>query len=155
MAIKKVRAPNAVRIVSKADSAIDWDATDWDRYTSDPLRNEDAIKFLPDEKPTIFICNFLLKGKDEARIKDAMIGDFNAEGGAKPAIGTWAYAVVKACLKGIENPPGADAIVFKLDARGFASNETLDELSGIGIISEIFQYYLLYCENDVSKNAKN
>jgi len=155
MAISKVKAPNAVRIVSKADGAIDWEGTDWEKYSADPLKNEDSVKFLPDEKPTIFICNFALKGKDEAKIKDAMIGDFNAEGGAKPAIGTWAYAAVKACLKGIENPVGADPIVFKLDAKGLASNDTLDELAGIGIISEIFQYYLLYCESDIKKNSKN
>jgi hypothetical protein len=155
ISIAKIRKFNCVRLISKIDDAVDHEASDWDLYNKDPIENESALKFLTDKKPTIFICNFELSAKDNARIQDAMFAGMDEDKQPKPAFGAWSLAVAKYTLKGIENPSGTIApIDFKVDSKGYASDETLNILQQAGIISEIFNAYLALTQTGVEKNAK-
>ena len=155
ISVKDVRRFNAVQIISKIDDAIDHEASDWEKYEDDPIGNMDALKFLPNKKPTIFLCNFELSAKDDAKIQDAMFGGIDEDKNPKPAFGNWALAVAKYTLKAIENPPETnDPILFKTDAKKAVSDETLNILQKAGIIQEIFNHYIKLTKTEVGQNAK-
>ena len=156
ISVSNVKRLNAVRIISRIDDAIDNDASDWEKYDEDPIENESALKFLADKLPTIFICNFELDAKDNSRVQDSMFAGIDEDKNPRPAYGAWSLSVVKYSLKGIENPPGCkDPIRFKVDSKGNTSEETLNMLQKVGIISEVFNHYLKMTQTGVNKNLKN
>ena len=155
ISIAKIRRLNCVRLVSKIDDAVDHEASDWDLYSKDPVMNESALKFLSDKKPTVFVCNFELSAKDNSKIQDSMLSGLDDDKQPKISVGAWSLAVARYTLKGIENPQGTVApIDFKVDSRGYASDETLNILQKAGIISEIFNAYLTLTQSGVEQNAK-
>lgn len=155
ISVQRIKRLNCVQIISRIDDAVDNDNSDWDLYDKDPIENASALKFLAGKQPTNFICNFELEAKDDARIKDAMFGGIDEDKNPKPAYGGWSLAVVKYTLKGIENPPGiTEPIIFKGDAKGHVSDETLNTLQKAGIIQEIFNHYLNLTNFAVGKNTK-
>lgn len=154
--LSEKRKFNCVRIISKVDSAVDANESDWDLYNEDPLKNEDALKFKPNSQPTIFVCNFEVTGKESAIIKDAMLAGMDSDNNAKVSYGKWAYTVVKTVLKSIENPAGErDVIEFKKDGRGYVADDTLTKLEKYGILTEIFTHWITLTQSDVRDNAKN
>lgn len=156
ISLGKQKRFNCVRIISRIDDAVDHEASDWTRYDEDPIENEDALKFLADKHPTIFLCNFELDAKSNAKIQDAMFSGIDEDKNPRPALGAWSLAVAKYTLKSIENHPSVkDPIRFKADSRGLVSDETLDVLQKAGIISEIFSHYSKLSQSGVSKNVKN
>lgn len=147
---------NAVRLISRADSAVDQDMSDWDSYAANPVANEHVLRFKPGCQPTILLCNFEVSGKEAAAIKDAMMAGLDSDNNAKVSYGRWAYTVVKTVLKAIENPPGErDVIELKKDSKGYASDQTLTELERLGILTEIFTHYITLTQSDVRDHAKN
>jgi hypothetical protein len=155
ISITSIKRLNCIRIISRVDDAIDHESSNWDLYDEDPINNEDAIKLLPDKAPTIFICNFEIDAKTNAKIQDSMFAGIDEDKSPRPAYGGCALSVVRYTLKGIENPESCkDPIRFKLDGRGFVSDETLNFLQKAGIISEIFNHYLKLTSTGVNQNAK-
>ena len=147
---------NCVRIISKVDDAVDHEASDWAKYDKDPIENEDALKFLPEKHPTIFVCNFELDAKSNAKVQDAIFSGLDEDKNPRPALGAWALTVAKYTLKAIENHPSiVDPIRFKADSRGMASDDTLDVLQKVGVISDIFSHYSKLSQTGVVKNVKN
>ena len=159
MAIRKTkkRALNAVKIICLQDGAIDEEASDFDLYRKDPIGNADALKFLPNEKPTYFICNFEVSGKEMAIIKDSMTGGVDDEKNVKTNFGKWAYTVVKMTLKVIDNPPEVkDGIELKFDSKRYVSDATMTDLEQCGVLGEIFQHWITLTQtNEERANAKN
>jgi len=154
----QIRKLNAVRIISRKDSAIDQSATDWESYDEDPVKNAKAITVNKGQEPTVFICNFDTSGKEGAKIKNALISGVDDDKNARITMGDWQYTVVRICLKGIENPPGvADTIEFKKDGNNYVSERTMDMLERVGLVAEIFGHYttLTKEDEDVKVNAKN
>lgn len=160
--IDKTRALNALHIVSKHDDAHDkgdneenWEREIWSEY--EKTLDINKLRFLPDTQPTVFLCNFELKGKDSAAIKNAMIEGGMDGGTPKLALGSWSQQVVKHVLKDIQNPdyvPPEDRIVFKKDGRGLAHDDVLAVLDQYGILTEIFTHYNSMT-GGVRSNAKN
>ena len=151
--IKKL---NSVRLFSRADDAIDHDATDWDAYDDDPL-NESLIKMLPEKEPTVFLCNFEFKGKDSTVVNDAVFGAMDRnEKSPKVNFNNWAYQVVRHGLKDIKNPAGVDDVIkMKKDSGLYVSEETMTKLEQAGIVGEIFRHWqTLKVDDDEEQNAK-
>ncbi len=160
MAVKlnKIRPLNAVTLYSRVDDAIDNEASDWGRYAEDPIANVDALVFLPDVKPTKFICNFEFSGKDDAAIKDAMMKGVDADNEVRMSMGTWQYELVRRSLKIIENPSDVDGCIqLKKESGQFVDKNTMSILSQAGVVGEIFQACLTLRGNqdEEKQNAKN
>ncbi len=160
MAIKKIRSKNlnAVRIISRQDEAIDFDASEWDLYEEDPVLNENSLKFKEGKEPTIFLCNFALTGKEQASLQDAMVSGVDEEKNPKVSIGKYSYQIAKVCLKDIQNPANElDVIRLKKDSRGYVSDETMTELHQAGVVNEIFNHYfrLTQPQTEGKKEIKN
>jgi len=154
----QVRKLNAIRLISRKDSAVDEEASDWDLYDEDPQKNAKCIVMNKGQEPTVFICNFDTTGKEGAKIKNALISGVDDDKQAKITMGDWQYTVIRICLKGIENPPGVpDTIDFKKDGNGYVSERTMDQLERVGIIAELFGHYttLTKDDEDTRANAKN
>jgi len=152
-----VRKLNAVRIISKKDSAVD-EESNWEKYDEDPIRNASEIKIKTGQEPTVFICNFETTGREAAKIKNALISGVDDDKNAKITMGDWQYQVVRTCLKAIQNPPNVpDVIDFKKDGNGYVDERTMTMLEKVGIVQEIFGHYttLTKDEEDVRANAKN
>ena len=147
---------NAVRIISRNDDAVDEEASDWEVYDKDPVRNEKALVMKADQTPTIFLCNFELTGKEAANVKDALISGIDDEKNIKMSYGKWSYRVTQLTLKGIENPPNVkDVIEYKKDGRGYVSDQTMTLLERMGLVSEIFTHYTSLTQSKEKENAKN
>jgi hypothetical protein len=147
---------NAIQVISKNDDALDTDKSNWEQYekTGDVAH----LVFVPDKQPTIFLCNFELKGKQAAAIKNSMLGGRDDEGNASVALGTWSFRVVKQTLKDIKNPADlspAECIQFKADKDGLAHDDVLAELDRYGVLNEIFAMFTALTMAGVKGNAKN
>lgn len=158
MAIKfeKSRPLNAVEVVSELDDSIDMEASDWEGYkaTGDMAK----LKFVAGKQPTIFLCNFDLKGKEGAQIKNAMIDGQDDEGKPKIALGSWSFKVAKYVLKDIKNPadvPAGSQLVFKKDQHGYAHDDVIAELDKVGIVNELFAMYSTLVLGGARAHAKN
>lgn len=155
---QELRSLKHVRIIVKHDPALDWDAMEdtdiWPTYQEDPIKNEGLLKFKEGEKPTIFICNFELSGKQKAAIKDATIGGHDEDKNPKITYGKWEYTLVSMVLKEIENPG-----IFKLkkDSRGNVDEFTMSQLEKYGIVGELFISYMTLTgtDQDLKANVKN
>lgn len=155
--ISNRRPLNCVTIISRQDSAVDSDATDWNAYDADPIGNASAIKLKPGQEPTKFICNFDLSGKESAQIKDAMVKNMDEES-RRPnlAYGKWSYTAVRLTLKDIQNPPNTDGVVeFKKDGTGYVMDSVMSVLERAGVVQEIFNHYLTLTQGEAKDNAKN
>jgi len=158
MAFKKsgLRNLNSVRIISRNDSAIDQEKSNFDAYMLDAIGNENSIVFLEGKLPTIFLCNFEVDGKSGAAIQDSMMGGIDDEKNPKVTPGRWAYEICRRCVKDIQNPIGeVDVIKLTKDVKGFVSDETMTELQKYGIVNEIFNHYFALTQSEVKTNAKN
>jgi hypothetical protein len=151
------RKLNAVRFISKIDSAVDPDLSDRKLYEEDIIKNADKLVMKKGQEPTIFLLNFDLTAKEDALIKDAQIKGIDDDKNAIMALGKWAYTVARVCLKDIQNPPGVKGIEFKKEGRGFPDDRTLDKISKYGIVEEIWHQYLSLTSHkaEVKKEAKN
>lgn len=149
---------NAIRYVCKLDDAVDHEASDRDLYEEDPMKNADALVFLPGKEPTYFVLNFDINGREDAMIKDARIKGIDEDKNPIMAMGKWAYQVAKITLKDIQNPPNVvPLVVYKKDGRGYVADAILDKLAKYGVIDEIWNLFLALRENkeEVKKEAKN
>lgn len=136
---------NHIRVICAHDPAVDMEATgeeNWEKYREDPVKNEGLIKFHESQEPTIFVCNYELSAKEDAVIQDASIKSIDDEKRPQLAFGNWQLTVVKIVLKDIINPKGVKGIEMKKDSRGYASDQTLNELKAFGILGEIFSSYV-------------
>ena len=150
------RALNAVQIISRIDDAIDHAASDWAAY--DATLDAAHLKLVQGKQPTIFVCNFDLTAKDRAAINDAMLAGTDDDGKPKVGLGSWQLAVTRLVLKDIQNPdyvPEASRIAFKMDGNRHADPRTLNQLSRLGIIQEIFNHFIQVTEKDHRREAKN
>jgi hypothetical protein len=134
-----------IKIVSEQDDAIDWDKTTQETFEK-YRKNADLnlLKFKPNMQPTVFICNFELKGKQAKQVKNSMLAGKDDDGKPSVSIGSWSYEVVKNVLKEIKNPDylkPEEVIELVKDSQGFVSYDTLALLDRYGILSEIFSIY--------------
>lgn len=158
MAIKFQRKAsiNAVEVISENDDAIDQEKSDFKAYRE--TGDTSKLAFLPGKQPTIFLCNFALKGKEAAAIKNAMVDGKDEDGDPKLAIGTWSFRVARFTLKDIKNPadlPADEQLQFKKDEAGYCHDEVLAQLDQYGIINEIFAMYSSLVLGGAKANAKN
>jgi len=149
---------NAVRYISKRDSAIDKEASDFDEYYEDIVKNADKLKMKQGQEPTIFLLNLEINGKEDAAIKDSQLARIDDDKNPVMAMGKWAYTVCRIILKDVINPPGTvGGIEFKKDGRGYVSDKTMDTLAKYGLVDEIWQQYLSLTgdKNEEKVEAKN
>ena len=147
---------NAVEIISQHDDALDLEASDWEGYKE--TGDVSKLKFIPGKQPTIFLCNFLMKGKEAVALKNSMLSGVDEEGRPRLSYGSWSFKVVKYALKDIKNPDGIpdDAkLVFKKDEQGYAHDDLLVTLETIGVVNEIFGMYNALVTGSARANAKN
>ena len=147
---------SCVEIISENDDALDVENSDLEKYKE--TLNVNHLKFLPDKEPTIFICNFNLKGKDLASVNNAMIDGTDDEGKPKVAIGSWAYRITKLTLKDIKNPSYLkedERINFKKDFQGYAHDDVVSLLQRIGIANEILTHYITHTQSITRREIKN
>ena len=154
--IQKQLPINAVEVVSEQDDALDLEASDIEGYKK--TGDLSKLKFIADKQPTIFLCNFSLKGQQATVVKNSMMGGTDDEGKPVVAFGTWSFRVAKYCLKDIKNPDGLaedSKLIFKKDEKGLAHDDLLATLDRIGIVNEIFSMYSALALTSVRANAKN
>lgn len=154
--IQKQQPINAVEVISEQDDALDLEASDLEGYKK--TGDVSKLKFLPDKQPTIFLCNFSLRGTQAAALKNAMIGGTDEDGKPQIAFGSWSFKAAKFCLKDIKNPEGLpdDAkLIFKKDEKGLAHDDLLATLDRLGIVNEIFSMYSSLANGGMRANAKN
>lgn len=154
--IVEKRPLNAVEVVSKNDDAIDVDNSNWEEY--EKTGDVNHLKFIADKQPTIFLCNFDLKGKELAVVKNSMMGSRDDEGNSSLALGSWTFRVAKYTLKDIKNPPylaANECITLKKDKDGLVHDDTLAILERCGVLNEIFAMYTALALSPVKANAKN
>lgn len=153
--IKKVPL-NALELVCGFDDAVDAEASDLEEYkkTGDMAH----LKFHPDKQPTIFLCNFDLKGKEAAAIKNSMVSGRDDEGNPQLALGTWSFRVIKYTLKDIRNPDYLkpdECLTMKKDKDGYVHDDLLAQLDKVGVINELFALYNNLVSTSPRNNAKN
>lgn len=151
------RRLNAVKFISKKDSAIDWELSDRKAYEEDIIKNADKLVMKKDQVPTIFLLNMELSARDDAMIKNAQVSGVDDDKQPKISMGSWAYTVCKVVLKDIQNPPGVKGIEMKKDGRGYVTDEVLSRLARYDIVDEIWAQYLALKgpSDEVKKEAKN
>lgn len=156
--IQQGKRLNAVRIISRIDDAVDAEGTDWEAYDKD--LDEKHIKLLPGKTPTVFLCNFELKAKEAANIKNNMqtVEVDAGENKIKMTMGSWAYQVVRLTLKDIQNPdsvPAENQLVMKREGAGYPMDETMTMLERLGVVQEIFNHYLTQTQAIKKAASKN
>ncbi len=156
ISIQKRMPINAVEVISESDDAVDHAASDWEEYKK--TGDVSKLKFLEGKQPTIFLCNFALKGTQAAALKNSMLGGTDDDGKPQVAFGTWSFRVAKYCLKDIRNPddlPDDAKLMYKKDEKGLTHDDLLVTLDSLGIINEIFAMYSALVLGGVRANAKN
>jgi hypothetical protein len=158
MAIMNVveRPLNAVQIVSRIDDAIDHASSDWEKY--DETLDMAHLKLVSGKHPTVFLCNFELSAKDRASVQNAMLTGTDEDGKPKVGLGSWQLSVTRMVLKDIQNPdyvPEASRLVYKMDGNRHADDRTLNQLSRLGIVQEVFNHYIRHTEKAHIREAKN
>jgi len=147
---------NCVEVISENDDALDLEKSDFEKYRE--TGNINHLRFIPDKQPTIFICNFNLRGKDLASITNAMIEGTDEDGKPKVAIGTWAYKIAKLTLKDIKNPSyltDEEKIEFKKDHKGLIHDDVLALLHRAGVVNEILTMYTTLTQTPAKRELKN
>jgi hypothetical protein len=158
MAIKLVQKKNlsSIRFISQHDDAIDLDKSNYEEYKK--TLDESLLVFVENKQPTIFVCNFELKGHESAYIKNSMISGTDELGKPQIAMGSWSFKVCKTVLKDIVNPDylaANEKIIFKKDKSGYASDDLLSILDQAGIVSEIFSLYTEMTSVGKGRDEKN
>ncbi len=144
MAIKfeQKKPLNAIEVISTDDDAIDKEASDIDGYLE--TGEVSKLKFIPNKQPTIFLCNFNLKGFEAEEIQNAVLSKMDRSGKPGYSIGSYAFKIAKICLKEIKNPadlPSEYHFAFKKDKDGYVHDDLLAILNQYGIIGAIFNMY--------------
>lgn len=161
--IDDIKSLNAVTLYSQKDTAIDHDATDWEEYAKDPMKNEGEIKFKDGMEPTRFIFNFEHKGKVATHIDDSKYGGIDKESKSpKVNITKWAYEVMRHSLKDIQNPPNVTGVI-KIKLAGdkisgtVVDDVTMTKLKRSGLVEEMMNHYLTLTKlgDEEKQNAKN
>lgn len=141
MAIKRRAKIGVVNFVHPSDDAIDKSLSDIDKYKEtwddqNLVMQEGAI-------PTVFKVNFSLNWKKQTAVKNASFGQ--GEEGAKFMLGNHSAQLVRSVLVGIEQPdtiPRGEQLPFKTDKNGLVDEETMQELEDLGIVDDIYSFYL-------------
>lgn len=154
--INKNRGLNALEVVSKNDDALDLEQSKWEEY--EETGDISKLCFLPDRQPTVFLCNFEIKGKQAESIKNNMLGGRDDDGNPKVSLGSWSFRVVKNVLKDIKNPSDMshmEALIMKKDKDGLVHDDLLADLDNMGVIDAIFGMYTRLVLGGAKANAKN
>lgn len=154
--IEAVRKLNAVELVSVNDDAIDLEASDIAEYKK--TGDMGKLKFIADKQPTIFLMNFELKGREAELVKNSILGGKDEHGDPQLSLGSWALKVVRFTLKGINNPadlPLDAQIVYKKNEHGHVHDDTLNILDRLGLVDELFNFYISLVKKPERANAKN
>jgi len=129
-------------IISEHDDAIDHEASDIEAYHED--YDQSHLKFLPEQLPTKFICNFKFSAEVSAELKDSMMKSLNKRTRTPNlTIGSYQQNIVRYGLKAIQNPDGipvGEQIIVKKSGN-FLRDDTIAELEQLGIVDEIFSAY--------------
>ena len=158
MAVRKGAKRNLknLEIISEQDDAVDMDQSDWDQYKE--TCDTKYLVFKPNTEPTIFLCDFELKGKEAENVKNAMLKGVDEDGNPSLAIGSYSHRIVKYTLKDIKNPgdlSAEDRIEYKKESGQYAHADTIAELETLGIVTEIFNFYTRLVLAGARANAKN
>jgi hypothetical protein len=165
MALKVIRKAeiSAVEVISRHDDSLspqcfegEEDKTPWDLYAK--TGDVSKLLFVDDKQPTVFLCNFDIKGKDSQAIKNNMIGGKDDDGNPKIALGSWSFRVAKAVLKEIKNPeyvPLGDRLTLKRDKDGLVHDDLIGDLESMGVVDAIFNLYTQLVLNATKANVKN
>lgn len=129
-----------VRVIAKVDEAIDHSKTDWDDYKE--TGDESKLVFLPDQVPTVFVCNFNFDAKAARIVNNAMMAGKDDQGAPQISYGSWAQAVSKVSLKEVLNPPNATPILLRKDGMGYVHDELIGKMEKWGVLDDIFSAYI-------------
>ena len=154
--INESKRLNALEIISQQDDALDIDNCDFEEYAK--TGDQKHLQFKPGKQPTIFLCNFELKGREYEWVKNSMLGGKDEDGSPKVALGSWSQRVVKYTLKDIKNPPDIpenERLVYKSDSGKYANDDTIAKLENLGIVNEIFGMYSNLVLSSHRPHAKN
>lgn len=154
--IKNTKPLNAVECIVSGDDALDLDKCDFEEYRK--TLDEKHLSFLPEKEPTRFIMNFELKGKESELIKNAMMAGKDSDGNMTMALGSWSFKVVKYTLKKIVNPDSApleQQLILKMDGKGGVSDDFLALLDRMGILQELFSFYISLVHTPERAHVKN
>ena len=140
MAIRnsQLKRLNQVYVICSIDDAVDWDKSNKKEYLK--TFDEKHLVLITGKEPTRFLCNFELDAKSNSAIEDAMVAGVDSHGRMRPGLGSYSLEIVRRVLKDIKNPDSVsadDRLKFALNGDGTVSDDTLDRLSHLGVISEI------------------
>lgn len=145
-----------ISFIPRVDDAIDHEKSDYDAYVK--TLDEGKLVFVEGLRPTRFVLNFDLSGKEAAKLKNDMMSGKSDNGEPTVALGSWQQRVTKLCLKAIENPPDlllGEGLIFRTDENGEVADALLGELERQGIISNIFALYTQHVMTSSRRAAKN
>lgn len=150
MAIKRRAKSGIVDFIHPSDEAIDTD-----EHEGEPRSNLEKYRetwefdrycvLRENSAPTIFKVNFAIPYKKQIAIKNASIGGFGKDEETGFKLGNHSFQVVRSILVDIVNPatmPEEEKVVFKRDNRGLVSEETMQELEELGILDDLYSFYL-------------
>lgn len=153
MAMKKKISIGIVDFIHPSDDAIN---TEMHPYLGTPISDiakyketwnfKEHCSLKEGKQATIFKINFNLEYKKQIAINNASIGGFGKgeDGGYK--LGSHSFQIVRTVLVDIVNPDdmaAEDKISFKKDPKtGLVSEETMKELYDLGIVEDLFGFYL-------------
>jgi hypothetical protein len=149
--INQIKKLNQVYIICQGDDAIDWEASDVEAYRES--LDEKHLVAIQGKEPTRFLCNFEIDAKTASLIEDSMIAGMDKSGNIKPGLGNYNLTIVKYVLKDIKNPDylkPEEMLTFKRHGDGSVSDETLNQLARIGVMSEIAGIFI-----GLTKSQKN
>ncbi len=149
---------SCLRIIVDGDDAVDWENpdTDYDKYRD--TMDEANLVFVDGAKPTRFVCNFELPGKDAAALKNAMLSAKDESGQPAFAFGSYSAEITRRCLKGIEQPEAltqAERIHFRTDKDGFVHPETMKTLEKMRVTGAILSWFGTWTGKSNKGQAKN
>lgn len=142
MAIKRRAKIGVVGFIHPADDAIDPALSDLEKYRD--TWDDQHIVLKEDIKPTVFKVNFSLNWKKQTAVKNASFG-MSEEGGAKFMLGNHSAQLVRSILVGIDQPDSiamGERIPFKQTKNGLVDEDTMSELDELGIVDDIYSFYL-------------
>lgn len=152
MSLKKKKLLGVVDFIHPDDGAIN---TDLDESTGKPFSDlakyretwdfEKYCVLREDVKPTIFKLNFAVSYRKAQAIKNATLGGDGKKEEFGFKLGNHQYQVVRSVLIDIVNPEGTapeDCFKFKRTGDNLVAEETMEELESVGVIEDIYSFYL-------------
>jgi hypothetical protein len=153
MAIKKKLQLGIIDFIHPDDDAIDIfvdeetgvPVSDVEQYRKD-WNFKEHCTLKEDVEPTKFQINFSVPYEKQVAIKNASVGGFGKGQEAGFRLGSHSNQIVRTVLVGIKNPetmPIGEQIVFSKDRKtGMVSDKTMEELEELGIVDDIYGFYL-------------